>query len=217
MGLWRSGFHVTGIDIRPQKNYPFRFIQADATKPPIDLDEFDLIWASPRCQEYVGKGLRQLADRSRKSAPRKPKLIEPVRDLLAASGALTVIENVPQAPLRRDIALDGDMFGLGTYRRRIFETNFFVLHPVRNRAFGPESRPGSVTLAGNGSGAKGRRYVSAKGEQRMNRAGTAAEWRIAIGVDWMTRDELKECVPPAYSEFIGRAALRELAHRRAAA
>lgn len=31
-----------------------------------------------------------------------------------------------------------------------------------------------------------------------------------MGIDWMTRDELSESIPPAYSEFIGRAALAAL-------
>lgn len=214
MGLHRAGFDVTGVDIRPQPRYPFRFVQADAMRPPFDLTRFDFIWASPPCQSYVGNGLQQLADRTRKHSPKKPMLIDPVREMLIASGALYVIENVPSAPLRRDIVLDGDMFGLNTHRQRVFETNFFILQPPLNRRFGPESRPGSVTLAGNGSGSAGRTYISAKGEHRFARAGTAEEWRQAIGVDWMTRDELKECIPPAYSEFIGRAALAIM--RRAA-
>ena len=137
-------------------------------------------------------------------------LIEPVRTLLAASGALTVIENVPPAPLHRDLVLDGGMFGLNTYRQRIFEMNFAVHQPRKTRAFGPESRPGAVTLAGNGSGREGRIYYSAKGEKRLRRGGTVDEWKRAIGVYWMTRDELKECIPPAYGLFIGTLALAHL-------
>jgi DNA (cytosine-5)-methyltransferase 1 len=27
---------------------------------------------------------------------------------------------------------------------------------------------------------------------------------IAMGIDWMTRDELAEAIPPAFTEFVGR-------------
>lgn len=33
------------------------------------------------------------------------------------------------------------------------------------------------------------------------------EWRKAMDIDWMSRDELSQAIPPAYSEYIGRAAL----------
>jgi len=61
MGYHRAGWEVVGVDIEPQKNYPFRFIQADAVK---FLDAFitygwqalldkkiDAIHASPPCQK----------------------------------------------------------------------------------------------------------------------------------------------------------------------
>jgi hypothetical protein len=37
--------------------------------------------------------------------------------------------------------------------------------------------------------------------------GTVAQWRRAMGIDWMTRHELTQAIPPAYSEFIARAAI----------
>jgi DNA (cytosine-5)-methyltransferase 1 len=37
-----------------------------------------------------------------------------------------------------------------------------------------------------------------------------------MGLDWMTRDEMAQAIPPAYSEFIGRHARAALEGRAAA-
>jgi DNA (cytosine-5)-methyltransferase 1 len=34
--------------------------------------------------------------------------------------------------------------------------------------------------------------------------------RKAMGIDWMSRDGLREAIPPAYTEFIGRQIIRTL-------
>ena len=39
----------------------------------------------------------------------------------------------------------------------------------------------------------------------------ADDCRRAMGIDWMTRRELSQAVPPAYSEYIGRQTLQCLA------
>ena len=50
MGYHRAGFEVIGIDIAPQRNFPFEFHQADALT--YDLAGFDVIHASPPFQHY---------------------------------------------------------------------------------------------------------------------------------------------------------------------
>ena len=34
------------------------------------------------------------------------------------------------------------------------------------------------------------------------KAGGVAEWRVAMGIDWMVGDELAESIPPASSRYI---------------
>lgn len=123
-GLQLAGFHVTGVDINPQRRYcGDDFRQADALEFP--LDGVELIWASPPCQGY--SSMRHLP-----CIKHRPhiKLIEQVRTRLAASGAAWVIENVVGAPLRDPLLLCGTMFPhLRVYRHRLFETSFFVLQP----------------------------------------------------------------------------------------
>src|ERR1700742_4515654 len=119
MGLHRAGFEVIGVDFRPQPRYPFAFVQADALDQPFDLARFDLIWASPPCQAWCDGTPSDRRDRY-------PKLIEPVRAMLSRAPGLTVIENSPRAPLRRDLILDGTMFPeLRVVRRRAFELNWW--------------------------------------------------------------------------------------------
>ena len=143
MGLHRAGFDVTGIDIARQRHYPFPFIQADALMPPVDLSQFDLIWASPPCQAFStasgGRGARH------------PNLIPQTRALLSQSGARwTVIENVRGAPIRADIVLDGTIFPeLRVVRRRHFETNFGTAVALGFPSYKLVSRHGWTTPTGS--------------------------------------------------------------------
>jgi DNA (cytosine-5)-methyltransferase 1 len=195
MGLHRAGFDVIGVDNRPQPRYPFPFVQADALAPPFDLSRFDLIWASPPCQAYSAATIsHRLAGRA------YIDLVEPVRRLLAETGRPSVIENVPGAPIRADFKLDGTMFeGLKVVRERWFECSFWALSPPSGRWPGICIKGGYYSVTGH------------DGSQSLRKAGgprnTAAKWREAMGIDWMTRDGLTQAIPPAYSEFIGRAAL----------
>ncbi len=105
VGYSRAGFEVIGVDIKPQPNYPFQFIQADALKlDPKFIASFDAIHASPPCQSYS-----DLAKRNG-NADEWPRLIEPVREMLIQSGLPYVIENVDGAPLINFVVLCCTMF-----------------------------------------------------------------------------------------------------------
>lgn len=192
MGLKNAGFDVVGVDINPQKRYPFMFFQDDALS--FCLDGFDFIWASPPCQAYS----RASAGR-RNAGVEYPDLIEPTREKLKQSGIPYVIENVPGAPIRRDVVLNGWMFpGLKVIRERWFECSFFILAPPTKRPKGL-MRAGYMSIAGGGTQtgalALGQRY-------------TADGCRTAMGIDWMIRLELSLAIPPQYSEFIANAFLK---------
>lgn len=195
-GLQRAGFHVTGVDIKPQPNYcGDEFHQADALTFP--TDGFDFIWASPPCQKYSWSAKRW-------KDIERVDLVDLTRHRLATVDVPTVIENVVGAPLRVDLVLTGPIFNLEVIRRRHFELNFYCLSPAPVRPMGSVKTGEYVTVAGHG------------GDNIKGRGSRAAKQR-AMGIDWMSDEELNQAIPPAYSEFIGREAIRQISLLREAA
>lgn len=195
MGYHRAGFEVVGVDIRPQPNYPFEFIQADA----LALDAgwiactFDAVHASPPCQRYSWATQRW--------APEDyPDLVEPIRELLIASQLPFVIENVPGAPLENPVRLCGEMFGLNVIRHRNFEASFPLTVPAHKPHRKPIMRP-----ARDGSDRMVQRsaYCCVAGHGGEGDSFRVDDWRLAMGIGWMTKEELTEAIPPAYTRFIG--------------
>jgi DNA (cytosine-5)-methyltransferase 1 len=195
MGYHQAGFEVVGVDIQPQPRYPFEFIQADALDIPA-LWQFDAIHASPPCQAYSN------AQRLRKND--HPDLIGPVRERLIESGVPYVIENVFGAPLREPTTLCGGMFGLKVYRHRLFETSF----PI----WAPHHPPHTAKQAKMGRPPKEGEFIQVVG----NFSGVEYA-RAAMGIGWMTRDELREAIPPAFTQFIGKQLLAHIQSQRLAA
>lgn len=194
MGYNLAGFEVTGVDINPMPRYPFTFVQTDAVEFVREHGhEFDVIHASPPCQ---GESLLQAVNNNR---DRHPRLIVPTRDALVAAGKPYVIENVVGAKLFAPIRLCGEMFGLSVIRHRLFESNVPLAAPVHVK------HRGRVRGWRHGVYHDGP-YVAVYGEGGGK--GTTAEWSAAMGIDWMTRDGLREAIPPAYTEHVG-AAIRE--------
>jgi len=107
-----------------------------------------------------------------------PMLIEPTRERLIPTHKPYVIENVMQAKLEAGW-LCGQMFGLNCYRHRLFETNYFWLQPGHPK----------------------HRIVIEKGRMLGRRADKGHE---SLGLDWMTKYEQSQAIPPAYTEYIGK-------------
>lgn len=190
MGYHRAGFEVIGIDIEPQPYYPFDFIRANALRPPVDFGRFDVIHASPPCQAY-SEGGRRFPERQKQH----PKLIGPTRDLLQATGLPYVIENVPGARSAMDVSivLYGGMFGLRVVRRRLFESNVVLLQAPAKKTIG--------AVGVYGKAPDGRHLNKRHSLYAPKGLGDAQD---AMGLDWCDWHGLKEAIPPAYTEFIGR-------------
>lgn len=193
MGYHKAGFDVVGVDIESQPDYPFDFIQLDA----IWYAErfaymYDAIHASPPCQAYS-----TLTTGSNKKKKIYPELIEPTRKALGETGLPYVIENVISAPVRKDIVLCGEMFGLGVIRHRAFELQGWkaekpthVKHRGRVRGWRHGTYYDGPYLAVYGEG-------GGKGEVK--------EWQSAMGIDWTeNRKSIAEAIPPAYTEYLGK-------------
>ena len=192
VGYHRAGFEVTGVDIAPQPNYPFTFVQGDALDYLCEhWREYDVIHASPPCQSYsVTRTLH---------TNEYPDLLPVTRALLRFIGRPYIIENVPGSPMRDYIWLNGLMFSLKVIRRRHFESNIMLLQPSAPLKTGRTS--------GNGKG-----YSTFDDGDYITVAGhnfRFTDGQVAMGIDWMkTQHELAESIPPAYTEFLGKQMLR---------
>jgi DNA (cytosine-5)-methyltransferase 1 len=194
-GYARAGFEVVGVDIKPQPRYPFKFIEADALPFMERVDfykwPYDAIHASPPCQAYSPLRHQQGVE--------YPDLVAATRALLDETGLPYVIENVRRAPLRASFMLCGSSFGLGSNgrmlkRHRYFETNWDLGTLVP-----PCDHRGREAIGVYGGGPTARPEYQGRGGYQ----GLMAEREEAMGIDWMTREELAEAIPPVYTEFIG--------------
>lgn len=213
-GYADAGWTVVGVDIDPQPRYPFPFLQMDALEAmrrlvagePLLFTKLDgtplFVWlsdilaahASPPCQAHTKAWKLNKRDH--------PRLIAPSRVLLYAMGVPFVIENVEAArdELVSPVMLCGESFEIETYRHRLFETNWglstpeHLPHLARTTKMGRPYVPGEyMHVVGNFSGVDQARRV--------------------MQMPWANRDGLREAIPPAYTEYIGRQMMNVLVTR----
>ncbi|GGU20616.1 DNA cytosine methyltransferase [Streptomyces daghestanicus] len=176
MGYYLAGFDIVGVDIRPQPNYPFTFVQADGLEYCARYGHaFDLVHGSWPCERYA------TVTRWRGNPGDHPDLVGPGREVMEATGRPWVMENVPETAaagiLRPDYLLCGTQFGLSLRRHRVFETSWGgggdLVAPCWHR-------PGLLAFTHKGE----RAYAD------------------AMGCTWMSNLEARKAVPPAYAQWI---------------
>lgn len=188
-GYRLAGFSVLGVDNRPQPKNPHQFVLADALEYlEAHGHEYDAIHASPPCQAYTKAGKQW-----RKEGREYPDMISATREALERTGKPWVIENVPGAPLRNPVMLNGSTFGIRVHRPRYFETSFDLaqpeVQPMTPVKMGRPIREGDIVQpVGHFSGV---RYAAKE-----------------MGLPWMGQSELAQAIPPAYTKYVGQTLMR---------
>lgn len=191
---------IVGVDIEPQPNYPYEFVQADAaTFLKANSALFTHVHASPPCQAFTPATAQQ-----RKNGTVYRDNLSELRDLIQESGLPGVIENVPASPVRPDVVLRGDMFGLKVLRKRHFELiNWWMMNPMMPHKVGSVYDGDYVSVYGKAGIKKSGNYRAA--QPKFKQRTIKETWAFAMGIDWMKKDtELAEAIPPAYTRYIGQ-------------
>lgn len=205
-GYMDAGFIVDGVDIVQRHTYPGHFARTDALSflaaivADRSIETYSLIHLSPPCQA----GCALTAGTNQRRSPQYTQHIPQLKQLLAQTAVPYIIEQpAGNAPIRRDITLCGEYFGLGVIRHRHFELgNWTMAQPahkphrgrVRGWRHGQYFAGPYVAAYGNGGG-----------------KATITEMQTAMGITWTTdRSELTEAIPPAYTHHIGDTFLRSM-------
>lgn len=188
---------ILGVDNRKQRHYPFEFVQDDARTFP--LDGFDIIHASPPCEGHSALRNREHAS--------KALLMETIGRLSQCNAALWVVENVEgvQYPYNETFTLCGASLGCSLINERIYlarHRKFWSnLHlkptPCRCRWLKRNgwSCQGVYGTVGGSSPTWNGSKASKENSKRL------------MGIDWMTREELVQAIPPAYTRHVAQEAL----------
>lgn len=190
--------HITGVDWRKQRHYPFDFIHADARTFP--LDGFDIIHASPPCEGHSALRNYEHANRA--------LLVETINRLDQCNAALWVVENVEgvQWPYTETFKLCGSSLGCTINGKRVFMarhrrfwSNLQLKPPPCRcrwlRRNGWQCHGVYGTIGGNAPHFNGTKASKEDAKQLM-------------GIDWMPRESLVQAVPPAYTRLIANEAIR---------
>lgn len=211
-GLQRAGFEVVGVDnnVKCGKVYPGHFIHGDALNPPVDLQDFDFVWASPPCQAF---SVANFHAGDSALFRKQPNHINAVRELLHCH-PVTCVENVPLAPIRPDLVLTAPTLGIRyVERRRHFELTFSALQPILRHVSRDDWQTGEAFVCTKSLRAirhyYRRKAVGKDGEVPVDEACR----KMGISVP-MSKEGVGESIPPAMAEYIGREAIAFMQGKR---
>lgn len=234
MGYHRAGFDVVGVDIKEQSNYPFEFIQSDVFSLEQEFIEgFDIIHASPPCQAYsystarlrkAGREYPDLLGATRDILTKTDKeyiienvvgakLVKPLK-LCGTMFNLEVIRH-------RLFEINSDKWVYppcgckhcgsiknGDYASVLSGGNEDLLASWKLKN---NDRVGFIALREEyKNGSKKRlarqrsKYHCVSGHGGDSISFKYLDWCDAMGIDWMTKYELTQAIPPAYCEHIGK-------------
>lgn len=203
-GYKKAGFdYIVGLDINEQSNYPATFVKGEAIlilrsgAPTI----YDVIHASPPCQLFSRAGkLRE----AQGGVPSSLDLLTPTIHYLKTNwnDKPWVVENVPGAKdlMPGAVQVCGSAFGLQVQRHRLFLSNLPIKGTKCNHAVFPKDeisgkpRPVGVYHVPNDN-------IPHGGRTAKDAAHAAEAMGLSRQLPWA---QIKEGIPPAYTEYIGR-------------
>lgn len=220
-GYAAAGFDVTAVDVdrAALRHNPHNPIHADAMEVLSDtafLSTFDVIHASPPCQAY--------SITKHTHAASHPDLLGPVLAALRAQDVPWIVENVPGAPMPGALVLCGSEFGLRAWdaasqrtvslrRHRLFLASTDLWGAGGCTCSDDRARQ---RIAGVYGGAT-RDHVSARLERKGGYAVT--DRATAAALLGITRPDpppiryMQQCIPPAYTRFLGEQLLGAIRER----
>jgi DNA (cytosine-5)-methyltransferase 1 len=195
-GYQEAGFHVTGVDNRPQPRYVGdAFHQADALAFIAEHGhEFDAIHASPPCQDH--SAMSRVA-----GTHGTGWMLAATREALELSGRAWVLENVPGADLPGALMLCGTEFGLRSGRWWLRRHRLFLSNVALLGAGGCHCYRKSVMGVFGDLRANDRRTTAAGKPPKMRASVHRA--RELLDCPWMDAAELSQAIPPAMTRFVG--------------
>ena len=216
-GYDEAGWEIIGVDINPQPDYPYYFVQEDALRYVREWGyTFAAIHASPPCQFLTSARHLRTAQGGES---KYPDLLTPTLQALRWLSVPWVVENVEGAKAimqprqgERLVRVCGSSFGLEIQRHRLFLSNVPIEGTACDHSVFPpdpitgKPRPWGVYHVPGDSIPKG-------GRTAVNAWHAAALFGLSRDLPW---DSIKEGFPPVYTEHIGKQLLAYVDWERAA-